>query len=135
MSSGGERKALFKFDYRRSADQDAPAPVRHPVVIVGAGPVGLATAIDLTQRGVCVVQWRSLAALASDDGVHSETLACTALVVLVVGDTKVSGSPNLKARALSTRAGKRAGLAAEHHSALGLHCMRRRAAMEINEHF
>ncbi|MDB5571884.1 MAG: FAD-dependent oxidoreductase, partial [Hyphomicrobiales bacterium] len=54
MTAGAERKALFKFDYRRSADQDAAAPVRHPVVIVGAGPVGLATAIDLTQRGVRV---------------------------------------------------------------------------------
>ncbi len=55
MTTGGERKALFKFDYRRSFDQDAPAAVRHPVIIVGAGPVGLATAIDLTQRGVRVV--------------------------------------------------------------------------------
>ncbi|MEZ5799965.1 MAG: hypothetical protein R3D29_05205 [Nitratireductor sp.] len=31
-------------------DQDAADPVRHPVIIVGAGPVGLAAAIDLAQR-------------------------------------------------------------------------------------
>ncbi|MDQ0142319.1 FAD-dependent oxidoreductase [Cupriavidus necator] len=37
----------------QSADA-APATV-HPVVVVGAGPVGLATAIDLAQRGVRVV--------------------------------------------------------------------------------
>ena len=30
-------------------------PARHPVVVVGAGPVGLALAIDLAQRGVAVV--------------------------------------------------------------------------------
>ena len=39
------------FPYRRCADQDAAVPVRHPVVVVGAGPVGLSLAIDLAQRG------------------------------------------------------------------------------------
>jgi 3-(3-hydroxy-phenyl)propionate hydroxylase len=43
------------FDYMRHADQDASAPVRRPVVVVGAGPVGLALAIDLAQRDVPVV--------------------------------------------------------------------------------
>ncbi|MCC6007481.1 MAG: FAD-dependent oxidoreductase [Rhodobacteraceae bacterium] len=43
------------YAYRRSPDQDASRPVRHPVVIVGAGPVGLAAAIDLAQDGVPVV--------------------------------------------------------------------------------
>ena len=42
------------YDYRRS-DDEGGAPARHPVVIVGAGPVGLATAIDLAQQGVRVV--------------------------------------------------------------------------------
>ena len=36
-------------------DQEARSPVRHAVVVVGAGPVGLAAAIDLAQRGVPVV--------------------------------------------------------------------------------
>jgi 3-(3-hydroxy-phenyl)propionate hydroxylase len=44
-----------EFSYRRSPDQDAPAPVRHPVVVVGAGPVGLSAAVDLAQQGVPVV--------------------------------------------------------------------------------
>src|SRR5208337_1913285 len=45
----------LKFEYLRSRDQDAQRPVRHKVVIVGAGPVGLATAIDLAQQGIQVV--------------------------------------------------------------------------------
>ena len=40
------------YPYRRSADQDAGTPVRHPVIVVGAGPVGLAAAIDLAQYNV-----------------------------------------------------------------------------------
>ncbi|MDG4897641.1 FAD-dependent oxidoreductase [Mesorhizobium sp. WSM4976] len=43
------------YPYRRSPDQDAAAPVRHPVVVVGAGPVGLACAIDLACQGIPVV--------------------------------------------------------------------------------
>jgi 3-(3-hydroxy-phenyl)propionate hydroxylase len=39
------------FPYRHCADQDATPPVHHPVVVVGAGPVGLSLAIDLAQRG------------------------------------------------------------------------------------
>ena len=42
------------FDYVAHADQRAAAPVRRPVVVVGAGPVGLALAIDLAQRGIPV---------------------------------------------------------------------------------
>jgi 3-(3-hydroxy-phenyl)propionate hydroxylase len=43
------------FEYRASPDQRAAAPAVHPVVIVGAGPVGLSLAIDLAQRGVAVL--------------------------------------------------------------------------------
>ncbi|WP_417771336.1 FAD-dependent oxidoreductase [Stappia sp.] len=43
------------YPYARSRDQDADTPVRHPVVVLGAGPVGLAMAIDLAQSGVPVV--------------------------------------------------------------------------------
>ncbi len=42
------------YPYARPAELDAPG-ARRPVVIVGAGPVGLAAAIDLGQRGVPVV--------------------------------------------------------------------------------
>jgi 3-(3-hydroxy-phenyl)propionate hydroxylase len=45
----------LQFDYERSADQSAAHPAHHPVIVAGAGPVGLAAAIDLAQRGVPVV--------------------------------------------------------------------------------
>ncbi|MEZ5849452.1 MAG: FAD-dependent oxidoreductase [Hyphomicrobiaceae bacterium] len=37
--------------YRRSPDQDHRAAAHHPVVIVGAGPVGLVLALDLAAKG------------------------------------------------------------------------------------
>ncbi|MGH1369734.1 MAG: FAD-dependent oxidoreductase [Maritimibacter sp.] len=43
------------YPYARSPDQDAATPVRRPVVIIGAGPVGLAAAIDLVQQGIPTV--------------------------------------------------------------------------------
>lgn len=43
------------YPYARSADQDAPAPARHRAVVIGGGPVGLATALDLGRRGVPVL--------------------------------------------------------------------------------
>ena len=43
------------YPYARSADQGAAEPVRHRVVVVGAGPVGLGLAIDLAQQGVEVL--------------------------------------------------------------------------------
>src|SRR3982751_5119527 len=49
------RRILYQFGYRRNPDQDRSSPARHPVAVVGAGPVGLCAAIDLAQRGVPVV--------------------------------------------------------------------------------
>jgi 3-(3-hydroxy-phenyl)propionate hydroxylase len=49
--SDGAAIQSHAFEYRRHPDQDAAAPARHPVVVVGAGPVGLSLAIDLAQRG------------------------------------------------------------------------------------
>ena len=48
---------IIQFGYRRHPDQDRGAAdsARHPVVVVGAGPVGLTLAIDLAQRGHAVV--------------------------------------------------------------------------------
>ncbi|RDC71794.1 FAD-binding protein [Rhodovulum sp. 12E13] len=43
------------YAYTRSPDQEAAVPVRHAAIVVGAGPVGLAAAIDLAQQGVEVV--------------------------------------------------------------------------------
>jgi 3-(3-hydroxy-phenyl)propionate hydroxylase len=50
-------QAKSQFGYRRHPDQDRPGqnPAEHPVVVVGAGPVGLSLAIDLAQRGQRVV--------------------------------------------------------------------------------
>ncbi|SAK87324.1 FAD-dependent oxidoreductase [Caballeronia hypogeia] len=46
----------LRFDYVRAAEHDdASSATVHPVVIVGAGPVGLSAAIDLVQQGVKVV--------------------------------------------------------------------------------
>src|SRR3990172_3935676 len=39
------------FPHRRSADQGRVQPAQHPIVIVGAGPVGLVAALDLAKKG------------------------------------------------------------------------------------
>jgi 3-(3-hydroxy-phenyl)propionate hydroxylase len=43
------------FPYVRPPEQSGRTPQRYPVVVVGAGPVGLAAAIELAQSGVPVV--------------------------------------------------------------------------------
>ena len=44
------------YPYARHADQDATTPARHKVVVVGAGPIGLAAGIELAQAGIeCVI--------------------------------------------------------------------------------
>ncbi len=50
-------QTAFKlYPYEKVADQDAPTPKRHPVVIVGGGPIGMGLALDLGKKGVpCVV--------------------------------------------------------------------------------
>ncbi len=47
--------AFPSYPYVRSTDQDSTAPVRRPVVIGGAGPVGMALAIDLALHDIPVV--------------------------------------------------------------------------------
>src|SRR3978361_987845 len=44
-----------QFGYIRHPDPDRATAAEHPVVVVGAGPVGLSLAIDLAQRGQRVV--------------------------------------------------------------------------------
>ncbi len=45
----------LRFDYERAAEHDTGTPTLYPVVVIGAGPVGLAAAIDLAQQGVRTV--------------------------------------------------------------------------------
>ncbi|MCP5267343.1 MAG: FAD-dependent oxidoreductase [Burkholderiaceae bacterium] len=44
-----------KFPYRQSAEQSEGRVVRHPVVVIGAGPIGLTAALDLASRGLDVL--------------------------------------------------------------------------------
>lgn len=44
-----------QFDYRQSPEQAAGVVKRHPVVIIGAGPIGMTQALDLAARGVASV--------------------------------------------------------------------------------
>lgn len=43
------------YAYERSTDQDCSPPAHHPVVVIGAGPIGLGAAIDLAQQDIPVV--------------------------------------------------------------------------------
>ena len=47
--------AYRAYPYARAADQDRTEPARHPVVVVGGGPVGMACALDLGLRGTPVL--------------------------------------------------------------------------------
>ena len=42
----------MQFAYERAADHDATITALYPVVVIGAGPVGLSAAIDLAQQGI-----------------------------------------------------------------------------------
>ncbi len=44
-----------KFAYRVSAEQESGAVVRHKVVVVGAGPIGLTAGLDFARRGIPTV--------------------------------------------------------------------------------
>ena len=78
------------YPYARHPDQDAAAPVRHPVVIVGAGPVGLAAAIDLAQRDIPVL------VLDENDRVSFGSRAiCFAKRTLEILDRLGCGEPNV----------------------------------------
>ena len=44
-----------RYAYRCSDEQASGRPQRHPVIVVGAGPVGLTAALDLAARGLRVV--------------------------------------------------------------------------------
>ncbi len=86
--------------YERSADQDTTASIRHPVAIVGAGPVGLSLAIDLAQRGVRVV------VVDQDDRLSEGSRAiCFAKRTLEIFDRLGCGAP-MVAEGVSWHTGK-----------------------------
>lgn len=43
------------YDYCKSPDQEASSPVHHPLIIVGAGPIGLAAALEANLQGIPAV--------------------------------------------------------------------------------
>ena len=88
------------FTYRRSTDQDAVAPVRHPVIVVGAGPVGLSLSVDLAQRGIPVV------VVDADDRLASGSRSiCVAQRTLEIFDRLKCGDP-MVAKGVSWNVGK-----------------------------
>lgn len=80
--------AFRLYPYEKVADQTAESPVRHPVVIVGGGPIGMALALDLGTRGIpCVV-------LDDHDGVGMGSRAiCFAKRTLEICDRLGCGDP------------------------------------------
>jgi 3-(3-hydroxy-phenyl)propionate hydroxylase len=47
--------AYKTYPYQKSPDQDHDQPVRHPVVVAGGGPIGMAFALDLALKGTRVL--------------------------------------------------------------------------------
>ncbi|GGE32486.1 FAD-dependent oxidoreductase [Primorskyibacter flagellatus] len=78
------------YPYARHPDQDAASPRRHPVTVVGGGPVGLATALDLGLRGVPVLL------LDDQEGVGEGSRAiCFAKRTLEIADRYGAAAPML----------------------------------------
>ncbi len=78
------------YPYEKSPDQDLPDAVRHPVVIVGGGPIGVATALDLGQQGIPVL------VLDDHEGIGMGSRAiCFAKRCLEIADRYGCGEPML----------------------------------------
>ncbi len=83
--------AFKLYPYERSADQDADAPVRHPVVVMGGGPIGMAAALDLGLQGIPVV------VLDDHEGIGMGSRAiCFSKRCLEVADRYGCGEPMLE---------------------------------------
>ena len=90
----------LRFDYNRAADHDADTPTVYPVVVIGAGPVGLAAAIDLAQQGVRTVL------VDNDDTLSSGSRAiCFAKRTLEIFDRLGCGDPMVE-KGVSWNVGK-----------------------------
>ncbi len=73
--------AFTLYPYARVPAQSAPEPERHAVIVVGGGPVGMATALDLALRGTPVL------VLDDHDGVGTGSRAiCFARRTLDIAD-------------------------------------------------
>ncbi|UMA63645.1 FAD-dependent oxidoreductase [Roseivivax marinus] len=84
--------AFRLYPYARSTEQDGEAPARHPVVVLGGGPVGIATALDLGLQGVPVV------VLDDHEGVGQGSRAiCFAKRTLEICDRLGAGAEMLEA--------------------------------------
>ena len=82
--------AYKRYPYKKSPDQDASAPVRHPVVVMGGGPIGIATALDLGLQGIPTL------VLDDHEGVGMGSRAiCFAKRCLEVADRYGCGEPML----------------------------------------
>ena len=82
--------AFKLYPYERSADQDADAPVRTPVVIMGGGPIGVGLALDLGRQGIPVV------VLDDHEGIGMGSRAiCFAKRTLEIADRYGCGEPML----------------------------------------
>ena len=78
------------YPYERSADQNLDAPVRHPVIVMGGGPIGVATALDLGRQGIPVL------VLDDHEGVGMGSRAiCFAKRTLEIADRYGCGKPML----------------------------------------
>lgn len=83
--------AFKLYPYERSPDQEAAAPVRHPVVVMGGGPIGVATALDLGLQGIPVV------VLDDHEGIGMGSRAiCFAKRCLEIADRYGCGEPMLE---------------------------------------
>ncbi|HSG57080.1 MAG TPA: FAD-dependent oxidoreductase, partial [Paracoccaceae bacterium] len=76
------------YPYSHHADQDAVTPAHHRVVIVGAGPVGLAAAIDLAQQGI-----EALVVDENDKVSFGSRAICFAKRTLEIADRLGCGAP------------------------------------------
>lgn len=79
------------YPYERSPDQDKTEAVRHPVVVMGGGPIGIGMALDLGLQGIPVV------VLDDHEGVGMGSRAiCFAKRCLEIADRYGCGEPMLE---------------------------------------